>query len=310
MTPRLSFPILLLAVACMGRGVLGEAPPRWQFRQGEELRFEVRHHTNMSVAAERAGEIGSETTQTVGLRWKVTETNEEFAKIDQTVESLAVKVEMPGGMELSFDSQAGKPAEGIAAMLSPMFDVLTGTPVHLQVTPQGELQELTIDDEAIAKIKTLPAIKALGELAAEEGPMQLSEAVLLPLPQQEQEEGGTAQRTIKVENRILGTLSGTVTWKSTGRVSREGKEYERYEPKVELDVTAVPPPADGERVPGPKPMVDPKLEGLTTKGEALFDREGGALHSSTLDIAFTLTGSLSGNPTTCKVEQKVEVSAR
>src|SRR5690606_4228391 len=110
--------------------------------------------------------------------------------------------------------------------------------------------------------------------------------------------------------RILGTLRGTITWKHTGRVSRDGKEYERYEPQVDLDVTAVPPPADGERVPGPKPLADPKLEGLTSKGEALFDREKGSLQSSTVEISFALSGSLSGNPTTCKVEQKVEVAAR
>jgi hypothetical protein len=282
----------------------------WQFQGGDELRYEVMHDTSIKVDAGPAGKFDSQTDQTVRLGWKVSDSRDQQATINQRVESLELKVAMPGGMELAYDSATGKPAEGIAAMIAPMFDVLTKTPVTLQVTPAGELTDLATDEEALEKLKTLPAIKALGELAAEEGLRQLSEAVLLPLPQDDLAPGVAATRKVDVENRILGKLTGTITWKYTGKVSQDGKEYERFEPTMELAVEVLPPTADGTRPAGPKPLADPQLESLTTTGEALFDAEQGRLHSSTLKVDFTIQGTLSGNATSCHVEQTTRVTAR
>ena len=299
---------LLLLLSLNGTSQ-GAEPLRWKLVEGNQLHYDVRHHNTLAVVADQAGEFSSETTQQVGLLWRVGSVGETAAEVQQQVESLNIKITMPGGMELVFDSKTGKPAEGIAAMLSPMFDVLTKLPTQLKVTPRGEVEDLQADEEALEKLKTLPAIKPLGELTATEGLKQLAEVIAFPLPEGELTEGVTAQRGIEVENRILGKLSGTTIWKYTGAVTREGRDYERFEPSIELEIAPVTLPEEGESTAGPKPLTDPQLKSPVVTGEALFDREAGALHRLSLKIEFTLSGQLAGHPAACEVMQQVEVTA-
>jgi hypothetical protein len=295
---------LLPSVPCLAEKVA------WRFAAGEECRYDVKHGTTIKVDAGPAGEFDSRTDQTVRLAWQVAEAEGEEATIHQKVDSLRLDVTMPGGMELKYDSATGEPAEGIAAMIAPLFDVVTKTPVTLEVTTAGKLTDLAADEQALEKLRTLPAIKALGELTAEEGLIQLSEAVLLPLPEGDLKEGAAATRKVDVENRILGKLTGTLTWKYTGKSVQDGKEYDRFEPTMELSVEPLPPAPEEARPAGPRPIGNPKLESVTSTGEALFDAEQGRLHRSSLKVSFVIKGTLSGNSTSCRVEQDVNVTAR
>src|SRR5690606_2137340 len=199
------------------------------------------------------------------------------------------------------------PAEGIAAMLSPMFDVLTKYPVRLEVDNRGKVVDLQADEEALEKLKTLPAIKPLGELAATAGLRHMAEAVAFPLPEGDLEEGAMAERPISLENRILGKVSGVTTWKFTGTVDRDGVTYERFEPSIKLELTPGAPPKEGEAASGPKLLAEAQLEEPKATVEALFDRQSGSLHSLTLTVEVKIKGKLSGHPATCDLLQQVDV---
>ncbi len=285
-------------------------PLRWNLEQGQELRYSVEHHNVLAVTADRAGEFSSDTRQTVDLLWRVEDSAEDVIAIQQSVEAYKLKITMPGEMELAFDSRTGRPAEGIAAMLSPMFDVLTKHPVRLKVDSRGKLVDLQADEEALEKLKTLPAIKPLGELTATEGLRQLAESVAFPLPEGELQEGVTTERPISVENRILGKMTGVISWRFTGTVERDGAEYERFEPSLKLELTPVAPPKDGESPTGPKPLADAELVEPKGTGEALFDRQSGTLHSLTLKVEATIKGKLAGHPAACDLLQQVDVARR
>lgn len=282
-------------------------PVEWKFTPGETLRYEVRQTTEINVDAARTGKFATRAEQRLEVSWQVESTDKNQASLVQTIDQIRTDVRQPDGMELTYDSTTNEPATGIAAMLGPMFDALLDAKVPLVVTTRGELKEFKPDPELVKTLQTVPATKGLGDAVADAGLQAISDQVLFELPAGELTPGATTERQWSLANRVLGDAEGTITWKYTGQVEKEGRQLHRFEPAVELTVEEA--EETGEKLPlsGPKPLKSPTVSQEQAQGEALFDAERGRLSELTLHLQFQISGMVGQNEVSSKIDQSLRV---
>ena len=276
---------------------------RWVFTPGDEMRYEVSQATNVKVEAGEAGSFATNAKQTVVVVWRIdTVDNDGVASGAQKIESISVHITMPSGLDLSYDSETGEAASGIAAMLAPMFESLLENEVPVKISSSGEVLECEMPGPMVERLARVPATRAMSYLVTAAGVRQVAEQIALPLPTDDKPQ----PRELVVENRVLGTLSGKLVWSPSGSpVDRIAK----FTPSVTLSLEPAPLVAEDDPT-SPQPIKSPRLVDQTGTGTAEFDIAAGRLRNSKWTLDFAIKGELMGNSVTSDVQQTVEVTER
>jgi hypothetical protein len=275
--------------------------PRWKFSPGDELRYEVTQATAMGVDAGEAGDFSTDATQTLDVVWQIDEVDDAgIASGAQKIERIRLSVSMPSGLELTYDSQSGEAASGIAAMLTPMFETLLEGEVPIKVAPDGEVLECEVPGPMAERLARVPATRAMSYLVTAAGVRQVAEQIALPLP----EDGEPARRELVVQNRVLGTLQADLAWT---QAEGDTSDIARFTPGGTLSIEPAK-PVDIEESSDPQPLESPTITTQAIEGAAEFDTSVGRLKSSKLALDFTITGQLMGNTVVSNVKQTVEVT--
>lgn len=157
-----------------------DAPLRYQFTEGQTLRYRVTQTANVSADAAEGGSFAMQTEQVTELAWRVASVDEQgIAKIEQTVPKLKFKTTSPQG-KVGFDSESEDPPMGVAAMLAPSVRTLLETPVTFTVSPIGKVGKITAPRELIASLDRVPGASQV--LEGEPALRSMIEAALPLLP--------------------------------------------------------------------------------------------------------------------------------
>lgn len=286
-----------------GTTVFAQDAPRWKFAADSELRYEVVQQTKFKVNAEQAGAFASLASQTLNVLWRIESVDDSGTMTaTQVVERIRVNIKQAGGLEMVYDSDADEIPTGLAAMLTPMFESLLDNEVAVVVTARGEVQEVKLPEKMEKRLSGLPATRPMSDLLTGSGLRRVAEQIALLLPAEGED---SSVREFDIKNRVLGKLTGELTWKAAGT---EG-DLHKFEPAIKLSVG---PDKNAEEDPylPVKPLADPKLTQQTATGSAEFDAAAGRLTKSKLEVNLTLTGELMGAGVESQVEQTVEVNAK
>lgn len=276
---------------------------QWKFTVGDELRWELVQTTTLEVEAGDAGEFASEATQTLDVVWRVEQVDDMGTMTGvQEVKRIQVDIRQPEGLELVYDTQLDEPAEGLAAMLIPLFDTLVETPVTISVSSQGKVTGGELPEDMQKRVAGIPATRSMSNLVSRTGTRRIAEQIALLLPA---DGNDPAARKVNIENRILGTLSGDLTWSPTETT----EDTKQLEPRLTLALEAAGPIEEPDFA-QPKPLKLPQLEEQTIAGNANFDMTLGRLKNLSLEVNLKIAGEIFGSPVTNKIRQSVEVRGK
>jgi hypothetical protein len=290
-----SLSILALAV-CTCTTAFAQEAAKWKFEAGQELRYQVTQQTEFQSNAGEAGSFTSHAEQKLDVRWRVDSVDAAGTMTGvQQVERFQVTIRQPSGLELTYDSESTEAPEGLAAMLTPMFETLLATEVPITVTSAGDVTIGELPEEVRKRLAGIPATRAMSELVTESGIRRLAEQIALPV-------GSGAKRVVTVDNRVLGLMEGTLVWTPT---KAEG-DIQQFEPALTLEIQKSDTAPEDPYVPV-KPMEDAKITEQSTNGSAKFNSAEGRLVESNLAMDLVLTGELMGSDVECYVKQTIEV---
>lgn len=276
--------------------LLAQESVNWKFEAGQEFRYQVSQLTSFQSNAGEAGTFSSHAEQKLDVLWKVTAVDEAGTMTGvQQIERFQVTIRQPSGLELTYDSESTEAPDGLAVMLTPMFETLLETEVPITVSRAGEVTIGELPEEVRKRLAGIPATRAMSDLVTESGLRRLAEQVALPVD-------GKHKRELMVDNRVLGLMQGTLLWKPT---TTKGN-IQRFEPALVLKLQSSNTAPEDPYVPV-KPMVHAKVTEQSTTGSAGFNTAVGRLTDSKLAIDLVLTGELMGSDVECHVKQTIEV---
>ena len=282
----------------------GQEVPRWKFAEGEHLRYVVTQETEIDVNAGRAGETASFASQILDVVWHVDKVDEAGTMTGvQRVERIRLEIRQPSGKEIVYDSNTGKPAEALSAMLSPLYDVLLSTEVPITVTAAGEVTSCEVPETMTKRIANMPATKTMRDYAAATGVRTLAEQIALPLPASKEE---PAKRSLATTLNVLGEMKSELAW-TLG--DAEGATA-NLTPTLTTTLEASPLQDEPVGFAQPQPLKSIALESQEFTGEAQFNTEAGRLESLQLDLQMTLKGELYGNQVQDKMHQVIKVERK
>lgn len=294
--------VLIFAIAA-GSSAFAQDALEWKFATGEELRYEVVQQAKFVVNAEQAGAFTSDATQTMDILWRIDSVDDSGTMTaTQVIERIRVNIQQQDGLELVYDSDEEDAPAGLSAMLTPMFESLLENDIKVVVSAQGEVEEVKLPEEMEKRLAGIPATRPMSNLVTGAGLRRVAEKIALLLPSQGED---SVARQVVIENRVLGTLTGELTWKEAGT---EG-DVHKFQPAIELSIKPSEATDEDPYLPV-RPLADPQITEQSATGTAEFDAAAGKLTSSKLELKLTLTGKLMGVNVESKVTQNVQVTAK
>ena len=212
-----------------GHAAAGAETLRWKFAEGDTHRY-VLEQTTDNTAEVQGQEIKTQIFQTVEMTWEVlsVEADGSAAKLAQTIDKVKVALESPFA-NFAYESGADEAPAGDAAALAPVIDALVGSRVILAMTPRGEVRDVEVPEEMIAKLKNAgPAAQALQNLATAEGMKGLIGQSTLVLPEEAVEKDATWSRQVSLPTPN-GTMALTNTFTYEGADADIATDRRRHE---------------------------------------------------------------------------------
>ena len=262
----------LLAMGSCSFALAEEAPLVWKFAVGQEHHYRMTQNMDMAMSMGAAGDVETGVEQVMDMTWKVEAVSEHGgATIAQTIDRVQMDMQAPGQQEMHFDTDSEESPKGFAVMVAPMFKAMMAEPFGLTMTPRGEITQAKIPEALTEALKAMPGAAAMGEMFSEEGfkGMMQKSSLVLPAPE-DLVEGYAWGNDFEMKNAQFGKISVKTTYTYRGVKEVEGKPYEAFDFDMEMNF--------GEGAGG----IAIEITQQESKGQILFSREAGALHSTTL----------------------------
>ena len=236
-TPTLRHLLLTLVAThqlLAANGAHAQKELRWKLQPGEVLNYQIVQEIQQDLhLGDDAPSMKFTTTQIMDMRWQVESVDDAgVISIDQQITRVQMKMQSPQGVNLEYDSQAGKPPEGLAAMLAPMYDALLAKPIRVMYTPRGELKDMKLPEGLLNKMNQVAGGGPTGNLFSEDWMKQMGNMGLLP------EGPVTANQTWKnvvtIKNAILGEITVATTFRYEGIEVRDEKPLEKIAMSIQF----------------------------------------------------------------------------
>lgn len=279
----------LSAASSLGRAA--DQPIRWKFTAGEMLEFEMDQSMNMIVQAGPAQQMSTTAQQTMNMSWKVTSVDGDGnAEIEQRFDRIQLKMTVPGGQGLVYDTDSEEPAAGMAAMVAPTMEAMTAGSFTFKMTPRGEVSDVKFSEELQNAIKNGPG----GEAAGAEQFKSMISQVAFPLPENAPQPGDAWKTTVAVANPAGGNQTVETTYTFDGTRDADGTTFAVIKPAMKMELAK-------------NPMMDMQMKEQKTDGEVLFDLNAGRLHSISINLNIAMDMVAQGMTMPGTIDQKIDV---
>ena len=267
---------------------------RWKFTPGQTLRYVMNQEQSQKIKAGTTP-ITMTMTMTMNMTQKIESVDARgVASVTQTIDRIQMKMTSPQGIGLDYDSASGKPPEGLAKLMAPMFDAMVKKPFTMKMDPQGKVSDMKLPQgfvESVNKISGNP----MGGLFTEEGMQQMTGQGMAVLPEKPVSAGDTWTQQAGMAMPMLGRISVKNTYRYEGTEKRDGKELEKIANTLKMDIS----PQKDKPQPFEIKMTDQKMQGTT-----YFDNEAGRLVETKTGGTMKMTISVGGQ----QIEQDIDMS--
>ncbi len=257
---RLGLALALLALLIPAAGKASAADPlRWKFTKGKSYSYVVTQQ--LKNKAEVGGQsIDSNTVQKMTMLWEVKDVDPKgVAAMDQTIVRVEMSVESPQA-KVTVDTDSKDEAQGPAAQLKTVFAALVNKPIHVKMTPRGEITDVTIDPQMLEGFKAFSG-GPMGEMFSEKGLKEMTGQATLVLPEKALSKGDTWDATKRIEMPL-----GTMVMKNAYTLDDPAGKISA---KVEVAIE-----------PKPNAPFEIKIASQDVKGTYDFDNAAGTLKAS------------------------------
>jgi hypothetical protein len=271
-------------------------PLRWQFTAGDSHHFQMNQEMKMQMQLP-TGNVSTTMNQIIDMTWDVTGVDDDgIASVQQKINRMRMRMAMPQGQQIDYDSSSDAAPQGFAAMLAPMMKEMTKAVFDVKMSPQGEILEVAIPEGLIKALKGSPAAQMMGDMASEEGFKQMIEKGSLKLPET-LEKGVTWDSEVKLKNPMFGTQTVTTTYEYIGPREVDGQVMEVFSPTLNMEF------GDGAGANG----AQIEVTGQKSEGEILFNRNQGFLESSQINMGMDLKIKVAGQEINQAIDQKISL---
>ncbi len=228
---RIAGGLLCLAALGVAAGAArGEKTLRYKFKPGETIRYVMRQEMVQNVAAP-GNPVKVSMTQTMDMSQKVESVDAEgTASVTQTIERIRMKMVLPQGQGLDYDSASDKAPVGLATKLAPIFGAMVKQPIKVKITPRGTTRDIKLPEGMLDQIK-----KGMGQVAdmfSDDSFRQMANLAVLPEEPVAPGKSWSHQTTLK--NPMLGKASVDTTFRYEGEESRQGKRIDKISSAMKM----------------------------------------------------------------------------
>ncbi|MGD9633774.1 MAG: DUF6263 family protein [Pirellulales bacterium] len=289
---RLVVVVSLVILSCAATAVrAADEPIRWKFTAGEVLDFSMDQDMNMNIQAGPAAQMTTTAEQTMNMSWNIKSVDDAGnAEIEQRFKRIQLKMTVPGGQGLVYDTDSTEPAVGMAAMIAPTMEAMTAGSFTFKMTPRGEISDVKFSEELQKAIKGGPG----GEAAGAEQFKSMVSQVAFVLPENAPKPGETWKTTVTVNNPAGGNQTVDTTYTFDGTREADGTTFAVIKPSMNMQLAK-------------NPMMEMKMKEQKTDGEVLFDLKAGRLHSMSVNLNITLDMIAQQMTMPGTIDQKIEV---
>lgn len=271
-----------------------DEPLRWKFAVGDE--FTTRVELIMRLKLDHSsGSLATEAREELELIWQVRNvTLTGDAVLVGKCNRVRARLQDKNGEELQFDSSAGEPASGLAAMLAPTYEAMMDGEYRLTVSPRGQVSQVQISPEVEQAIRTAPGVESSGADAAVDAFRATLTEWIVPLPDEPPPEGKTW--STRSPAAIPGLAGGEVVteYEYAGTRELDHRTYAVIRVALQLKL------ADGAE---PTAIVKDEQSG----GEAMFDAAAGRLRWMRVEHRATLELALEGQAHIGTIDQVIDI---
>ena len=290
--------ILVLAAAAITAAsstARAEKLLRWKFTPGQTFHYVMSQEQSQKI---KAGTMPITMTMTMNMdmRQKVEAVDPQgVASITQTIDRIQMKMTSPQGIGMDYDSASGKPPEGLAKLVGPVFDSMVKKPFTMKMDPQGKVSDMKLPQGFLESINKVAGAQ-MGNMFSEEGLKQMTGSQgMAVLPEKAIAVGHTWSQQTGMDMAMLGKIAVKYTYKYEGIEKRDGKELEKIAHTLEMDIS----PQKDKPQPFEVKMTDQKMQGTT-----YFDNEAGRLVENKTGGTMKMTLSVAGQ----QIEQEIDMS--
>ena len=251
---------------------------KWTFKAGKSHRYRL--ETKTTTELKLPGQtIKTTMLQATETSWNVRSVDEKGdAEIALKFERFQIQADTPQG-RIAYDSLAEKPPGGLlGATIGPTYKALAGSTFVYNMTPQGEVRDIRIPGDVVARLKE--AVETSGDAPrfSEEGYKELVRDQNLQFPARDLKQGDCWTRQTRIGSPT-GVHLHEKTYTYAGLDEKTHAETIRMSVQVKLEPTS-------------NPALDVKIDGQQDNATYLFDNQDGHLLEScraqTSKVIYTL----------------------
>jgi hypothetical protein len=299
MSTQITRPLHFLLLALSAANCFSAEPLRWKFEPGEKIQYEMTQKMETTMNAGPAGDFKTGMEQTMDITWHIDEvTPEGNATMRQQIERVQLKMNMPGGQAAEYDSASDEPPQGMAAMLAPLYEAMTGGEFKVTMTPRGEVLEAEAPPKLAEAMKNIPGAAAMGDLTSPEGIKQMIMQGSMTLPEGDLKSGEKWNSKVEMKSQF-GKMDVVTTYDYAGAKDVDGQSFEAISLTPEI-----------ASVPEPNAQMQMEIKDQKADGEVLFNRELGRIHSSHLVQSMVMEMKVSGQTLNANIDQTVDMKLK
>lgn len=268
-------------------------PVRWKFAPGDVLRHELRQESATEFSDGEGAPLTTDLTQEMVFRVEVNRVRDDgSAELTQTIERIKFDASSAAVQNTHYDSSSEEPAEGLGAMVAPMFDAMVGAPITLTMSPRGEVTDVVLDEKLAESLKSNPMAKTAGAVFSEAGLKRAIEQSSMVLP--EGPSSDSQPVSVADVESPFGVQRATTIYTFIGDADGSDGPVQAWKSKTELSFVGTPPAGKTA-----------KVSKQQSAGTVRFDAEAGRWLESEQEQSFTIESTVMDKPVTTRTTQKV-----
>jgi hypothetical protein len=266
MRPRKTLGPAVVALALLAGPAHAQTTLRYKFQSGEKLQYGLSQDMKMTMNI-GGMDIEVKFKQLMDMDWDVQKVDGQGnAQVRLTLSHVRLNLASPTG-NAAFDSKKNtqEPEDPLGKVVAQLAKGLAALEMTFTMTPDGEMKDIKIPEEALKKLKEVPgADKFGGDMLSPEGLSKMAGGGLV-LPKGPVTKGKTWTQKYSLK-MPFGKLAGDMKYTYDGPAEKGDQKLEKIavQPnlKIELD---------------PDAPAQIKIKSQKDKGQAYFDNEAGRL---------------------------------
>ena len=151
---------LLMASLNASIAAAQDSPLQWRFAKGDKFAIVLDQTSSVETTVDRR-EVSQKTELNMSVSWSVDSVDDDgTARITQRIQGVRITLDLPGAMGRNiqkYDSNSDEKPTGDATRLKASFDCIVDQPVTVIINRKGEITDVEIPKETMARLREMPA---------------------------------------------------------------------------------------------------------------------------------------------------------